>query len=51
MTGSVVETREVVRDGYLTSLPERGDLPVFWSDDALEMLKGTELKERVMKDR
>ncbi|RKP23724.1 hypothetical protein SYNPS1DRAFT_30521 [Syncephalis pseudoplumigaleata] len=37
--------------GYLQSLPQREPLPIFWSDEPLAWLKGTELEESIGKDK
>mmetsp|Transcript_31520 Transcript_31520/g.89487 ORF Transcript_31520/g.89487 Transcript_31520/m.89487 type:complete len:145 (+) Transcript_31520:40-474(+) len=37
--------------GYFLSMPSREYLPIFWTDEELETLKGTELEDRVAKDR
>ena len=37
--------------GYFLSMPSREYLPIFWTDEELETLKGTELEERCSKDR
>lgn len=34
--------------GYLQSLPDLVDLPVFWDSDALEWLKGTEAERLIL---
>ena len=37
--------------GYFLSMPSREYLPIFWNDDELALLKGTELEERAVADR
>jgi SET domain-containing protein 6 len=37
--------------GYLSSLPPREYVPLFWSDDELALLEGTELEGRAVEDR
>jgi hypothetical protein len=37
--------------GYLQSLPISEPLPIFWSDEPLTWLKGTELEESISKDK
>ncbi|KAJ3282795.1 hypothetical protein HK104_010721, partial [Borealophlyctis nickersoniae] len=37
--------------GYLSTLPERENLPIFWSEAELEELKGTDLGEAVLRDK
>jgi hypothetical protein len=32
-------------------MPSREYLPIFWSDEELELLKGTEIEERTLEDR
>ena len=39
------------RHGYLQSLPAREYVPIFWQDDELSMLQGTELDGRAIADR
>ena len=39
------------RHGYLQSLPAREYLPIFWQDDELSMLQGTELDGKANADR
>lgn len=39
------------RHGYLQSLPAREYVPIFWQDDELSMLQGTELDGRAVADR
>ena len=39
------------RHGYLRALPPREYLPLFWSDDQLALLAGTELEAKVQADR
>ena len=38
-------------EGYLSTLPERVNLPVFWSDEELAQLEGTDLMDRVKMDK
>ncbi|KAG1672800.1 hypothetical protein FOA52_002788 [Chlamydomonas sp. UWO 241] len=37
--------------GYLSSLPPREYVPLFWSDEELALLEGTELEGRALEDR
>lgn len=39
------------RHGYFESLPAREYLPIFWSDEELELLEGTELESKAEADR
>ena len=39
------------RAGYFASMPERENLPVFWSDAELECLEGTALLDDILQDK
>ncbi len=39
------------RQGYILSLPKREYVPIFWSEEELELLEGTELEGRTERER
>jgi len=39
------------RHGYFQALPQREYLPLFWTDEELELLQGTELDGTILEDR